>query len=513
MKKKTSLLMCSGLVFLAMGSLAGCGSNAGSLTVWVGSESVEYYRDLAKDFKAKNPGFGMNIQISGADTGSAAGQMTTDNTACADIVTIAHDNVGKLSRLSYIAPIVQGEDAEMQDAAELIAQINEDNPESFLKVIKNILGNGKDGFTYTFAVPYISQALFLYYDTRYISDEQADTFEGLLTAAQKYDQDKGLQGKTKAVTVTGVDGYNFSFSLLARNLTAGNKSALRLFEGGSDLDCYNQDNDQVAVMKWLQRYYANPNGILLESDSPWATNIENHVALSVIGGAWHYNSFKKAVTDENGKVHMGCKPIPKFTITAEDVAGIEAVTYPNDESLPEELRGMTDAAPVANTEFRGGSFVDCKCFVINMAAINGDVERYYKICKLLKFFSTKDAQNESFKQALNVPAYEGADKFIQSIHGQVEETAYLMANAQTGMTPYGIPQPFVSGDLNAFFYSRSAPDYYLQCVKKNKSGDTVESIREVLYRMEYVWKQGKSPNANSDQYPTSFPANTTVVVK
>ncbi len=512
MKKKKSLLMCSGLVFLAMGSLAGCASSSASLTIWVGSESVEYYRGLAKKFKADNPGFGMNIQVSGADTGSAAGQMTTDNTACADIVTIAHDNVGKLSRLSYIAPIVQGEDAEMQDAAELITQINEDNPDSFLKVIKNILGNGSDGFTYTFAVPYISQALFLYYDTRYITDTEAETFEGLLAAAKRYDQEHGAD-KTKAVTVTGVDGYNYSFSLLARNLTAGNKSALRLFEGGSDLDCYNQDNDQVAVMKWMQRYYAEKNGILLESDSPWATNIENHVALSVIGGAWHYNSFKKAVTDKDGKIHMGCKAIPTFTLTAEDVAGINSVNYPDDPSLPQELRGMVDEAPAAGTQFRGGSFVDCKCFVINMAAINGDVERYYKICRLLKYFSTKQAQNDSFLEALNVPAYEGADEYIQSVHGQVEETAYLMANAQTGMTPYGIPQPFVSGDLNAFFYSRSAPDYYLQCVKKNQSGDTVDSIREVLYRMEYVWKQGKSPNTKSDQYPASFPANSTTVVK
>ena len=33
-------------------------------------------------------------------------QMVSDNTACGDIVTIAHDNIGKLSQLSYIAPIV-----------------------------------------------------------------------------------------------------------------------------------------------------------------------------------------------------------------------------------------------------------------------------------------------------------------------------------------------------------------------------------------------------------------------
>ncbi len=507
--KRKSLFLRSSVALLAMGSLAGCaGSSADSSTivVWVGSESVEYYRALADQFLAENADFGYNISIIGADTGGAAGQMVADNTACGDIVTIAHDNIGKLSQLTYIVPIVDSGES----SKKLLEQIDADNPKSFLTVIKNILGSDET-YSYTFAAPYISQALFLYYDTRYISDTQAESFEGLIEAAKAYDASNGVSG-TKSYTVTGTDGYNMSFQLLARNITNGNTSSLRLYENGEGksskairYDSYAQDNEQVAIAKWMQRNFKDPNGALLDqNDSPWATNIEQHKALSLIGGAWHYNSFKKAVTDENGKVHMGCKILPTFTLTEADVEGITEVTYPNDEYLPENLRGSTDPVPAVGTVMRGGSFVDCKCFVINTSKI-ANAKRYYKLCEIIKYFTTKQAQNESFLKALNVPAYAGSEAYIEEVKDQIDETAYLMASAQTGMNVYGIPQPFVTGALNTYYYSKNAPDYYLQCIKNTGNAYTnVDDIRKVLFRMEYVWKHGGSPSA----YPSAFPEET-----
>ena len=488
--KRKSLLLTVGATLLSLGCLSGCNLSNELIVVWVGSESVTYYRKVAKQFLADNPGFGYQISIVGADTGSAAGEMQKDNTACGDIITIAHDNIGKLSQASYIAPIID---------KELLKQIDDDNPEGFKSVIKNSLGND-DEHQYTFAVPYISQALFLYYDTRYVSDEQADTFESLFEAAKAYDANTGASG-TKAVTVTSTDGFNFSFTLLARNLTNGNTSSLRLYENANQKDCYNQSNENVAIMKWAQRATANPNGLMLESKSTWESDIETHKALSVIGGAWHYNSFKDAVGEEN----MGCKIIPTFTLTDDDVADIEAVNYPNDESLPEELRGKVDPAPVAGTVYRGGSFVDCKCFVINMNAITdtSDAEgKYNKICQVLKYFSSKDVQNQSFIEALNVPAYAGADEFIEANKDKVAKTAYLMATAQTGMSIYGIPQPFINGTLNTNYYSKGTPDQYKNCIfKRNSTGLDVQGIRKVLWNMEYVWKRSTNAAAAPDTLP------------
>lgn len=496
--KKNSLLFASTSLILALGCLAGCAKTKKSLVVWVGSESVEFYRAQAKEFLKNNADFGLKITIVGADTGSAAGQMVSDNTSCGDIVTIASDNIGKLSQLSYIAPIID---------EETIKQVEQDNPTSFISAVKNILGSD-DKYTYTFGVPYISQALFLYYDTRYVNPGEEETFEGLEQAAARYDSQNGVSG-TKSYTVTGTDGYNFSFSLLAGNIMSGSyESKLRLYQNGNPMDCYAQDNEMVAVLKWMQRSNEAVNGGLLESDSPWATNITNHKAISVIGGAWHYNSFRDAVTDSSGVVHMGCAKIPGFTLTDADVQGIEAVNYPDDPSLPEELRNKVDPAPVAGTKFTGGSFVDCKAFAINMATMDGDVEKYYKICKLLRYFSSEEVQKKSYIEALNVPAFKTASAFVEESKSQVDETAYLMAKSQTGMSANGISQPFSNGNLNAAFYSKGGPGYYLNCVtKKGGSGSDINGIREVLWRMEYLWKNSNAPAQN--QYPGTYPASTT----
>lgn len=499
--KKKSLLLTSATLLLALGSLSACATTKKSVVVWVGSESVEYYREKANEFKKANPDFGLKISIVGADAGSAGGQMVSDNTACGDIVTIASDNIGKLSQLSYIAPIID---------EETIKQVEQDNPASFVKAMENILGNDEK-YHYTFGVPYISQALFLYYDTRYVTDEEAKTFEGLEQAAARYDAEHNVKG-TKSYTVTGSDGFNFSFSILAGRMEDNKfSSSLRLYEGSKARDCYAQDNDQVAVIKWMQRSVKATNGGLLESDSPWATNIENHKALSVIGGAWHYKSFKDAVT-ENGETHMGCMPIPTFTLTAEDVEGINDVVYPNDPDLPEELKGVTDEAPEVGTVFAGGSFVDCKVFVINMATMDGDVDKYYQLCKLLRYFSSKDIQKGSFIEALNVPAFDNAQAFIEEVKDDVDNTAYLMAKAQTGMNSHGIPQPFTTGALNAAYYSKGGPGYYLNAIT-NKGGagaevDGPKGIREILWRMEYLWKNSKA--ATETLYPGTYPAATTL---
>ena len=493
--KKKSLFLCSGLLVLCLNTVTACSGK--KIVIWVGSESVEVYTKLAAKFQEENPEFGYAIDIVGADTGTAAASMIQDNTAVGDAVTIAHDNIGKLSQLSYIAPIVDSYDDGLS------AQIDEDNSPEFLKAITNILGND-DRFNYTFAVPYISQALFLYYDTRYVTNEQAQSFEGLMQAAADYDSSHGADG-TKAFINTGVDGYNFSFSVLHRNISAGNISELRLYEGGDRYDCYNQFNEQVAVVKWMQRVLENKNGTTFDfGGATWDNLINNHKSLSVIGGAWHFNAFKSAVGEEN----VGCAPIPTFTLTAADVEGIEQVNYPDDQGLPEELRGKVDPAPTAGTVLRGGSFVDCKCFVINMASVSGNPEKYTKICQVLKYFSNKTSQQQSFKEAYNVPAYMGSDEYIATLTtDDVSASVLSMAKAQTGMTPYGIPQPFSSGTLNTYYYSKNCPDYYVQCIKKNGSGDTVQSIREVLFKMEYVWKHGATPA--KDKYPSSYPAETT----
>ena len=111
----------------------------------------------------------------------------------------------------------------------------------FLDVIK---GTYRDQ-TYSFAVPYISQALVLFYNKQYVTAEQAKTWEGLREAA------KAAGSNVKACTFLGKDNFNFSWSILARQMP-GNTSTLKLYDDKKAENCYFQGDDMIAVTKWTQ---------------------------------------------------------------------------------------------------------------------------------------------------------------------------------------------------------------------------------------------------------------------
>ena len=113
------------------------------------------------------------------------------------------------------------------------------------------------------------------------------------------------------------------------------------------MNCYCQGDDTVAVARWGQGAFANGT-LTWPNDSGFATMMQTQTALGVIGGAWHYNAVKSAI----GEANVGVALIPEFTLTS---ANVEGTTIP------------------ANTKMRGGTFADCKAFVINAAS---DASKY-----------------------------------------------------------------------------------------------------------------------------------------
>lgn len=462
------------LVLVFVGAMfAGCGSSGDKIIrVWVGEESVEFYQTVCNEYAAANPDFGYTVEVKGMDTGAVAGTISNDPTAAADIYTVAHDNIGKLASTQCAKPI--GDQS-------LIDQVLADNPESFQNVIYSTLNGQK----YLYGVPYISQALFLYYNKALVTEEQAKTFEGLQEAAKA--------AGTKAVTVTGDDGYNMSFALLATKV-ADHSTTVRIYEGAESVsggskgvsNC--QGDDTVAVFRWLQEFAADENGFKWASPDGWDADLDksNKGVLAVIGGAWHYNTAKAAL----GETNLGIALIPTFTLTASSVEGLSGVS--------------------AGDVYRGGTFADCKCFMINA---NSSKDKYAAEQALIKFMSSKEIQNRSYLECLNVPAYVGASTFIQQCYndGKVTESQFNLAAMQVGMAEWGIPQPFVTGTLNSYYYSKNAPQVLRAIVDKTAyptTGDTIlseteslEGIRRALYLVEYLWMHGTVPK----DFPASFP--------
>ena len=472
MKKFIALFI---VLVMTAALFAGCGGGGDKIIrVWVGEESVEFYQKICNEYVAAHEDFGYTVEVKGMDTGAVAGTISNDPTAAADIYTVAHDNIGKLASTQCAKPI--GDQS-------LIDQVLADNPESFRKVIYSTL----NGTQYLYGVPYISQALFLYYNKALVTEEQAKSFEGLREAARA--------AGTKAITVTGDDGFNMSFALLATKVS-DHGTTVKIYEGaesvsgGSKGTSNCQGDDTIAIMRWLQDYAADENGFKWASPDGWDADLDksNKGVLAVIGGAWHYNTAKAAL----GETNLGITLIPTFTLTEKSVEGLSGVS--------------------AGEVYRGGTFADCKCFMINA---NSDKDKYVKEQELIKFISSKESQNRSYVECLNVPAYAGASSYIEQCYneGKVTESQYNLAAMQVSMAEWGIPQPFVTGTLNSYYYSKNAPSVFRAIIDKTAyptTGDTIlaeteslAGIRKALYLVEYLWMHGTVPK----DFPTSLPSH------
>ena len=429
------------LVLASTIALASCGGSD-PLTIWVGTESVDFYtqamNDYVADYKQRTgQDFPHAVEVKGVDTGTAAATFLEDTQAGADIFTVAHDNLGRLTRgASSIAPVT--------DQA-LLNQINNDNPDTFLNVIKATVG----GTQYTFGIPYIAQSLVLYYNKKYLSETDVQTWEGIVRRAQELNK--------QALSITGTDGFNNSFVLLAKN-QATNSMSLKLYENGDIQQNYALGDDTISKMKWGQWLFTHPNGAKRPTESGWQVELTNEISLSMISGAWHFNGARAALGS-----NLGVAQLPTFTITAEQAYGTVS----------------------AGTVFKSGTFADAKIFVMKK---NSEKEEYLQ--DILKYLSSKEVQEQSFIAAQNLPAYKNASTEFSSMSGDSIESQ--LARAQIEMFEHGIPQPFgFDNRYNFYYYSKGGPDLILE-IYENAGGNftTFDQIKAQLQIVQNIWITG-----------------------
>ncbi len=428
------------LTLIMMTSLVmwGC-SRQSPLVIWVGAEVQEFYEAKMVEYveyynSVNDSEFPFKIEVRAADTGSAAATFLDDMDAGPDILTVAHDNLGRLiSGASAIQPI--------QNPA-LLAQIEAQNPETFLRVIKGSVG----GQTYTFGVPYEAQALILYYNKAFLNEDDVETWEGIWDVAKANNK--------RALSITGTDGFNNSFLVLATNAETG-ETSLRLFEDGVLENTFGLGDDTMSILKWGQRFFQDPNGARQPSDSGWEVDFANEAILSVIGGAWHFRAARASLGD-----NLGIAVLPQFTITEEDAYG---------EIQP-------------GTVFQSGTFTDTKMFVMNRSSDKLDY-----LEDILLFLSHKDVQEQSYIQNNTLPAYKNALAEFSAM--QNDDISTQLAVAQLRMFDYGIPQPFgAEARFNVYYYQRGAPDLIMAILRDPDNKFTTDAaIFAEMERVQRIW--------------------------
>ena len=441
------------IVPLLLMSLEGCScSNKGALTIWVGNESVSFYSDVIKDYEKiyneKNDDRFPKWKVKGIDVGNSAETFLQDNEAGADIFLCTHDNLGILTAgSSVIAPITN---------EELLKQIDNDNTKGF----KDIIVNEVQGQKYTFGVPLIAQSLVYYYNTSILSKDDVKTWEQIMKACAK-------KSKTlKATSILGEDGYNNSFLLLARKVNPDNTTttSVKLYEDGILENCFLTGDDSVAIMKWGQDFFSNPNGCYWPSSSGFEVELKDGHSAGLIGGSWNYKAVKTALGSS-----FGVTTLPRFTINESQAYG----------SINE------------GTIFQSGTFADCKILVMKK---NSKYQQYLQ--DIMMYMSNKTIQERSFEECSNLPAYINAVSEFESL--QKNDDNAKTAAAQIKMFEYGIAQPFgIDTKYNTYYYSKGGPEYIKAILndknlkESNRKFVSDKQIKDELNAICNIWKTGQ----------------------
>lgn len=484
MKLKRCLFGMFALLFAT--TLVACGedNNGGEWTlpstpmqVFVGSESTVFYQTelnafVQREIAAGNLPQGFEVEVTGVNSGSYADTYLRNAEDGPDLFVVAQDNLGKLlAGDGTLAPV--------EDEA-LIAQIESSNdPETLNSIYMSVAGS--EGKYY--AVPIIKQSLVLYYNTKYFKNASAcDTWEEILKVAE--------DNKKLAVAYTGEDGYNYSHWLLAKPANAAAKNAfgedgsLELYNLGLWSGNYLWGDDQVAIHKYAQEFTQKANGRngAIVSASGWKNEIGKQTALTVIGGAWDYNTVKEQLGS-----NFGITVLPKFTLTSNHAYG----------------------KAKAKMQFQSGSFFDVKCLMKKKKSEYAPV-----LDKFLLFLSSDDVQARSYIECNNLPTssrvkleYTDAElaelysilysDFNAALDNEDVVIRYNkdLADAQLNQgKKAGIPQPFGSdADFNPAYYSKVSPLIVDLHQDLNKSYTTTAKIKERLQWMSYILAKNDLP--------------------
>jgi arabinogalactan oligomer/maltooligosaccharide transport system substrate-binding protein len=451
----TTIIAVLGLV-LAL-TLTSCGKK--ELTIWVGSECVEFYQAKCDAYieqynATHDEAFPTTIKVLGVDAGAAAQQYLNDVEAGPDIFTIPHDNMGKLTAgSSNIYPI---------QSQSLIDQINNDNPQAFIDVVQSSV----QGKSYYFGVPYIAQSLVLYYNADVLTAEDVKTWEGISAKAKAISTGDKL---VKAADLLGDDGFNNSFLLLAKYYNAQGQltTSVKIYENGVEDANMVHGDDTMAALKWGARYFKMVDGSTIAGgigkagSSGWETDLKDGYALSLVGGAWNYRAAKAALGSK-----LGIAVLPQFTITEEDAYGTIA----------------------AGTIFQSGSFADCKCFVLKKGS---KYQQYLE--EIVQYLSSVSMQEEAFAEVANLPAYKNAADEFEAMKADTLDAK--LSACQIKMFEYGIAQPFgYAQKYNTRYYSKNTPAliYAWLTGVNSEYALTDAGLMELLQYCESVWSTGET---------------------
>ena len=267
-----------------------------SLTLWGAEEDQALLAELVEKFKAQYPDQTFDIKIGVESESTAKDTVLTDVEAAADVFAFAIEQLNDLVSAGALLAL-DGDIAQVLPAYanKTIDDVKAANGEG------SVAASTKDGKLYAFPMGG-GNNYFLYYDSTKITAEQAQSWDGLLAAAEAAGSKVGM---------TFASGwYNASFFLGAGFITDMNPDGTTVMDwNGTSADGFTG----VDVVKGMAAIAAHP-GFLAIADGDISNQIASKAVCAVVSGTWDAGAAETAF----GEGYAATK-LPTFTCADKQV--------------------------------------------------------------------------------------------------------------------------------------------------------------------------------------------------
>ena len=267
-----------------------------SLTLWGAEEDQALLVDLVEKFKAAYPSQTFDIKIGVESESTAKDTILTDIEAAADVFAFANDQIDDLIAAGALLPI----NGDMDTVLQTYANKSLDDIKTANSAATVALATRNDTL-YAFPMGG-GNNYFLYYDSTRVTPEQAQSWDGLLEAAN-------AAGSKVGMTLNS-GWYNASFFLGAGFTTALNA------DGTTSVD-WNGTSAKgitgVQVVQGMQAIASNP-GFKDIADGGISDEINAGNVCAVISGTWDAG----AAQDAFGEGYAATK-LPTYTCAGQQV--------------------------------------------------------------------------------------------------------------------------------------------------------------------------------------------------
>ncbi len=299
MKHYLSIISLMLVLVVSLLCLASCGGGDEkekiTLTVWGSQEDQEMLKEMCAAFAAANPDKEYKFLFGVQGEGDVADKVLNDVTSGPDVFSFASDQINKLIAGGALARI--GGQAE--------ADVKANNTASSVESASVTI----NGESQLYAYPCTEDnTLFLYYDKSVIGEEDIDTLDHLLDAANEAGRKVHFKLNDDGWYLSS---FFFAYPELKYNVTYDES----LVETAVDIN-YNNPTG-LAVMKALVHYVNHPALVIQTDDakliSGFTPTAEGTVEVAAgVSGIWNAKSIEGILGD-----NMGVAKLPSVTINGE----------------------------------------------------------------------------------------------------------------------------------------------------------------------------------------------------